>query len=121
MARDLKGCKLSVVFADGREMLAEVGVTFTGTDASTGKSQEYICFTDHKTTGSFIAKKRYIYYFKIDPDTKQIHYSDRDSGAESVFVAEMLGQALNCPPKGLTCLFELVRGGIRSVELLEYI
>ena len=121
MARDLTGCKLSVRFADGREMLAEVGVTFTGTDPSTEKSLEYLCFTDHRTTGSILAKKRYVYYFKIDPDTKQICYSDRDSSAESAFVAETLGRALNCPPKGLTCVFELVRGGIRSVELLEYI
>lgn len=109
---------MRVVFSDGRQMNVEPGVTFTGTDIATGKSVEYICFTDHRTTGPFFAKRNYIYYFKMDNYTNRIIYSDNAGSAEIDFVTKTLAEALDCSTKGPLCLFELVRGGIKSVSFL---
>lgn len=96
-----------------------VGITFTGTDRTSLNSLEYICFTDHSTTGSFSSKKKCIYYFKIDPHIEKIVLSDNDSVEEVEFVRNTIASALDCPPKGLNCLFELIQGGIRDVEIVR--
>lgn len=110
---------MKIYFKDGREMVVEPGITFTGTDKTSLNSLEYICFTDHSTSGSFFSKKKCIYYFKVDPHTKKIVLSDNDSVEEVGFVRNTIASALDCPPKGLTCLFELIQGEIRDVEIVR--
>lgn len=110
--------RMKVEFTDGRSMIAEPGTTFTGTDMATGRSVEYVCFTDHRTTGPLLAKRRYVYYFKLDYGNHRIIYSDHDSSEEFEFVKKTLAKALDCAPKGLLCLFELVRGGVKKVEFI---
>lgn len=102
-------------FYDGHPVVVEPGVTFTGTDTVTGKSCEYICFTDHRSIGKIFTNKKYIYYFKYDRSSGSIMYSDNASEDEFEFVKETLGEALKCPIKGMLCLFELVRGGIKEI------
>ena len=110
--------KLRVTFYDGREMILEPGVTFDGTDQDTGITYQYCCFTDHRSTGPFFAKRKYMYFFKVDPRTGRIILSDSADQVEMDFVIETLAQALDCAKKGPLCLFELVRGGIKAVEIL---
>lgn len=99
-----------VEFRDGRTMIAEPGVTFDS------GMMKYVCFTDHRTTGPFFAKRHYVYYFKINQMTEEIVLSDNADKDELNLVSEALGEALDCPTKGLMCLFELVKGGVKRVS-----
>ncbi len=110
--------EMLVEFKDGRHMVVEPGVTFTSTNNENGKVLNYICFTDHRTTGPWIAKKKNIYYFKVDETTGETIFSDNDEAEEVDMVKEALAQALDCPSKGMMCLFELVVGEINNIKYL---
>ncbi|MBQ1474095.1 MAG: hypothetical protein II698_01865 [Ruminococcus sp.] len=110
--------KIRVTFKDGRVMVVEPGITFDGTDTYTGDIYDYYCFTDHRSTGPFFAKRKYVYFFKIDPHTNRLVFSDDAEQSEIDFVIDTLAEALDCAKKGPLCLFELVVGGIKDVEIL---
>ena len=116
MLRD--NSKLRIELNSGLKLVEDPGVTFTGTDSHTGRTLTYVVFTDHRTTGSFLNKRRYVYYFKIDEQANRIILSDNDPKMEYDFVVETIAEALDCPAKGLGCLFELVPGGIKRVEII---
>lgn len=107
---------IRVLFNDGRSMIAEPGLTFDGYDRRTGAGVKYVCFTDHRTTGPILAKRHYLYYFKFDYNSRCIIFSDNDTEEEFDFVRKTIAKSLDCAPKGLLCLFELVRGGIKNIE-----
>lgn len=110
--------KIRVTFKDGRVMVVEPGITFDGTDTYTGDIYDYYCFTDNRTTGPFLAKRTYTYYFKVNPRNNWLTFSDDAEQYEIDFVTETLAKALKCAKKGPLCLFELVVGGVKDVEIL---
>ena len=113
----MKDKLLKVTFTDGRKMTLEPGIIFTGTDLVTGERMKYVIFTDHRSTGPFLAKRKICYYFKIDAAGKII-YSDNDPDYEYEFVVETFADVMDCATSGLLCLFELERGGIKQVQIV---
>ena len=116
---DFKAFRKEIGVEDGRRMTLDVGLTFEATYGLNGTPMKYICFTDGRSTGPFLAKRKYIYFVKTVVGSGKIIYSDHADEEEMQFVRETLAELFNCSTKGPLCLFELVRGGVKSAAILE--